>query len=160
MPPVSEGAPATDPFRPFRPRRGRVVALTMAVVTLLVFVGGAAISPGPVTAEAWTVGDRVTLALFGVAIAWFLLRYATIRAVPSRDGLLIRNLLMTHRLAWAQIVGLQFAGGDPWVKLDLIDTDIVAVMAIQKADGPSGRAEAARLAALVEALGEASPDAG
>ncbi|MFV0462341.1 MAG: PH domain-containing protein [Nostocoides sp.] len=145
---------ADDPFRPFRPRRGRYVTLVMAIVTVLVFIIGAIITPGPVDGEAWRVGDRIMFGGFGVLIAAFLLRYAMIRAVPTRTGLLIRNLLMTHRLDWSQVVAIQFAGGDPWLKLDLTDTDIVAVMAIQKADGPYARAEAARLAALLEALGD------
>jgi hypothetical protein len=43
-----------------------------------------------------------------------------------------------------------FGGGAPWVSVDLDDTDTVAVMAIQKADGAFGQAEAARLSALVQ----------
>lgn len=40
------------------------------------------------------------------------------------------------------------------MSLELTDTDTVAVMAIQKADGAHGRAMAARLAALIEFHGE------
>jgi hypothetical protein len=44
--------------------------------------------------------------------------------------------------------------------VELDDTDTLAVMAIQKADGAFGRAEASRLAALIQALGPTadSPD--
>ena len=49
---------------------------------------------------------------------------------------------------------MQFGGGAPWVTLDLDDTDTVAVMAIQKADGTISRAEAGRLSALVQVHGE------
>jgi hypothetical protein len=80
-------------------------------------------------------------------------RYATIRAVPTREGLTVRNLVLTRQLEWAQIVRVQFGGGAPWVSLDLDDTDTVAVMAIQKADGAFGRAEAGRLSALVQVHG-------
>jgi len=65
----------------------------------------------------------------------------------------IRNLITTRKLEWAQIVRVQFSGGAPWVTVDLDDTDTVAVMAIQKADGALGRAEAARLSALVQVHG-------
>jgi Bacterial PH domain len=54
-------------------------------------------------------------------------------------------------------MSIQFSGGDPWVTLDLDDTDTVAVMAIQKADGEWGRREASRLAALIQALGLGFP---
>ena len=40
--------------------------------------------------------------------------------------------------------------------LDLEEGDTVAVMAIQKADGPVAGREASRLAALVQAFGETS----
>ena len=67
----------------------------------------------------------------------------------------MRNLLTTRTVEWSQVVSVQFAGADPWVTLDLADTEALAVMAIQRADGARGRQDAARLAALVTALGEA-----
>ena len=70
----------------------------------------------------------------------------------------MRNLFLTRRLGWAQIVRMQFGGGAPWVSLDLTDTDTVPVMAIQKADGAHGRAMAGRLAALIEYHGRSIVD--
>jgi hypothetical protein len=66
----------------------------------------------------------------------------------------VRNLVLTRTLEWAEVVGVQFGGGEPWVTLDLEDGDTVAVMAIQKADGDVSGREASRLAALVQAFGE------
>ena len=152
MPPASGTAPATpDPYAVFRPRRGRRVALTMAVLSMLIFVSGAISLPrvDPLFGG-WGVPDRLLLVGCGAAVSALLWRYATIRAVPSTQGLVIRNLLTTRTLEWAQIVGVLFGGGAPWVSVDLDDTDTVAVMAIQKADGAFGQAEAARLAALVQ----------
>ena len=57
----------------------------------------------------------------------------------------------------AEVVGVQFGGGEPWVSLDLDDGDTLAVMAIQKADGDVSGREASRLAALVQAFGESRP---
>jgi len=152
MPRASGAAPATpDPYAVFRPRRGRRVALTMAVLSMLIFVSGAISLPrvDPLFGG-WGVPDRLLLVGCGAAVSALLWRYATIRAVPSTQGLVIRNLLTTRTLEWAQIVGVLFGGGAPWVSVDLDDTDTVAVMAIQKADGAFGQAEAARLAALVQ----------
>jgi hypothetical protein len=104
----------------------------------------------------WGTGDRLTFFGLGVAVAFVAWRYAAIVAVPSRSGLVVRNLVLTRTLEWAEVVGLQFGGGEPWVTLDLEDGDTVAVMAIQKADGPVAGREASRLAALVEAFGEAA----
>ncbi|NLG21650.1 MAG: PH domain-containing protein [Actinomycetales bacterium] len=73
-----------------------------------------------------------------------------VRAVPDRTGLRVVNLVHSQELEWAQVVRVSFGGGSPWVVLELSDTEELAVMGIQRADGAFGRAEAARLAALVE----------
>jgi hypothetical protein len=86
-----------------------------------------------------------------VLIALMMWRFAALRAVPTPSGLEVRNVLLTRRISWDQVEAVRFAGGDPWVLLDLTDGDQLAVMAVQRADGPYGRAEASRLAALVEA---------
>jgi Bacterial PH domain len=147
----------SDAFAVFRPRRGRVVALSGAVLSVAVFTVIAVFLPGPAEGGIWRGGDRVFFAGCGVAIAALLWRYATIKAVPTRGGLTIRNLVLTREVTWDAIMSIQFSGGDPWVTLDLDDTDTVAVMAIQKADGEWGRREASRLAALIQALGLGSP---
>jgi Bacterial PH domain len=145
------GRAQSNPYAVFRPRRGRRVAVTMAVLSLLIFAGGALSLPASDgLSDGWGIVDRLLLASWGAAISAFLWRFASIRAVPSTQGLVIRNLVTTRTLEWAQIVRVLFGGGAPWVSVDLDDTDTVAVMAIQKADGAFGQAEAARLTALVE----------
>lgn len=140
------------PLAPFRPRRGRVVALAVVWTSLLIFGTIAVIMPDQ--DGRWGPADRLMLFAVGVVIAALAWRYASIVAVPSRSGLTIRNLLLTRTLEWPEVVGIQFGGGEPWVTLDLLDGDTLAVMAIQKADGEVADREASRLAALVEAFGE------
>jgi hypothetical protein len=144
------GGAARDPYAVFRPRRGRRVAATMALASVLVFTGGALSLPVDPLVDGWGVLDRILLVCCGVGLAASLWRFASIRAIPSTNGLVIRNLIITRTLAWTQIIAVQFGGGAPWVSLDLDDTDTVAVMAIQRADGAFGSGEAARLSALVQ----------
>jgi hypothetical protein len=147
----ADGRRQPDPYAVFRPRRGRRVGLTMVVLSLVIFTGGALSLPRvDPHVGGWGPIDRLMLIAVGVAVAAFLWRFASIRAVPSTRGLVIRNLVTTRTLEWAQVISVQFGGGAPWVSVDLDDTDTVAVMAIQKADGAFGRAEAARLSALVQ----------
>jgi hypothetical protein len=151
------GTPARrdpDPLAPFRPRRGRAVALGAAASSIVVFGAIAVLMPTE-TLGHWGPADRLMLFGIGVVLALVAWRYASILAVPSRAGLVVRNLVVTRSLEWAEIVGVQFGGGEPWVSLDLEDGDTVAVMAIQKADGDVADREASRLAALVQAFGEA-----
>ena len=136
------------------------MAYGFAAATLVVFGVIAVILPGPDEGGTWRVGDKFFFALVGVAIALLLWRFASIRAVPTRESLTVRNLFTTRTVSWQDVLDVRFAGGDPWVTLQLSDTDTLAVMAIQKADAEYGRAEAGRLAALVQALGPSakSPD--
>ncbi|KQX66678.1 PH domain-containing protein [Angustibacter sp. Root456] len=145
---------AGDPFGPFVPRRGRRVATGFAVGALVVF-GVLAMALPATGYRGWSVGDSLLMAGFGVLVAVVMWRFAAIRAVPSREGLVVRNVAVTRRLTWAEIEAVRFANGDAWAWLDLVDGDQVAVMAIQRSDGARALAEASRLAALVQGLGTA-----
>ena len=141
-------------FAPFRPRRARAVALSVALVSLLIFGGVAFLLPARVGDGIWEPANQIMLFGIGIVIALLAWRYAAMSAIPSRERLVVRNLVLTRTLEWPEIVGVQFGGGQPWVQVDLADLETLAVMAIQKADGPFANREAARLAALVAALGE------
>jgi MFS family permease len=144
-------------FAPVHPRRGRVVAYVSAVASLVLFGVIALVLPSPEQGGEWRAGDRIFFAAVGVAIAFLLWRFGSIRAVPTRESLTIRNLVVTRTVSWRDIAEVRFEGGDPWLTIELVDTDTIAVMAIQKADAELGRAEAGRLAALVQALGPTPP---
>lgn len=137
-------------YAPFLPRRSRIVASTAALGTVVVFTIVAFTVPRGGSAG-WSGFDSAMLIVFGVAVAAFLLRYAMVGAWPDERGLRVRNLLTTRRLDWAQIVAVQYGGGQPWAVLDLADTEQLAVMAIQRSDGPVAMREAQRLAALIAA---------
>lgn len=127
----------------------------MAVLSVVVFATVAVLLPSNAGLTTWQPADRVLLAGIGVLIALVCWRYASIRAVPTLEGLVVRNLAVTRTVTWAQVIDVEFGGGAPWVSLELDDTDTLAVMAIQRADGPTAMAEAQRLATLVRDLGEA-----
>jgi len=154
----TDGHSRSDPYAVFRPRRGRRVALMMSALSVLIFTGAALAMPWVDPQHGgWGVPDRLLLVGCGVALAASMWRFASIRAVPSPRGLVIRNLIATRTLDWPQIIHVQFGGGAPWVSVDLDDTDTVVIMAIQKADGAFGKAEAARLSALVQVHGGPRP---
>ncbi|MGZ4626959.1 MAG: PH domain-containing protein [Kineosporiaceae bacterium] len=143
---MSSAAPDLD--APFRPRRARWVATGFAVTQAVVLLALAAAMPGsgPI---AWHWYDRAGVLVLAAVIAWVLSLFARLRADPGPRGLAVRNVVRRTDLEWAQIVAVRFGGGDPWVTLDLDDGDVLAVMAIQRADGDYGAAEARRLATLV-----------
>ena len=136
-----------DLVRAFRPRAARVVSLGLAV--LAVCGTGVLLVSLPSFAPAATSADAVGFALLGLVLAWFCWREASVVAVPDATGLRVRNLMLSRRVAWAEIVSVRFGAGRPWVQLDLADGSTLAVMGIQRADGAHAEAEARRLATIV-----------
>ncbi len=124
--------------------RGRRTAIGFAVAQAVLIVGIGFVAPGA------GILDYVGFVAVAALIAAVLLRFARLRAEPSPDGLVVRNVVRREELSWPQIVAVRFGDADPWVTLDLSDGDTVAVMAIQRADGDRAMAEARRLAGLVE----------
>lgn len=137
-----------DPYRPFRPRAARAVSLVLGAAVLVMMVLIAALLPRIVGGPA-SVGDRLGIVGFGVAVAWFLHREAGVRALPDPQGMTVRNLLVTTRITWPQVVSVRFGPDRPWVQLDLADGQSLAVMAVQRADGDRAQQEARRMATLV-----------
>lgn len=141
----------SDAYRAFIPRRGRAMAFAAAALMVVTFgvVAFAVLPTGGPTG--WTMLDKCVMFAFGCFLGWGLSRWGLVRADPTPEGISVRNLFMRRFVPWAEIVDVQFGGGRPWCLLDLADTEQLAVMAIQRADGPSAEREASRLAALVQA---------
>jgi hypothetical protein len=129
---------------PFRPRLARWTSL---VVGGLVLIGTAAIVW--VTGPFVGVPDQVGFGVLGLGVAWFCWRESRVALQVDPQGLTVRNLVLTRRLEWAEVISVRFGQGRPWVQLDLSDGDTIAVMGIQRADGAFADAEARRLATLL-----------
>lgn len=133
---------------PFRSRRGRLVGWAGAIGVCGALLVTAAALPWSGPAQVHPV-DRAGFVVLAVLLFWGLSRFALVSAEPSETGLVVRNLLLTRRLEWPEVLGISYGRGDSWVTLDLSDGDTLAVMAIQRADGERAAAEASRLATLV-----------
>ncbi|MBE1874957.1 PH domain-containing protein [Myceligenerans sp. TRM 65318] len=121
-----------------------------------VFIALVAEGPGAESAV-----NRVSTIVIGLFFALLTVRFAAVRAEPDPKGLTVVNYVRRRRLAWAEIVAVRFGSGDPWVHLDLADGSVLAVMAVQRADGEHGMNEARRLVDLIAEHGEAAdPDPG
>lgn len=149
---------ATGPVAPvFRPRRARLVAGAFAVVLPIALL---VLAVALVVMGLATVLTGSLFVLFGFAVSWFCHRQASVSATPTPRGLVVRNLIETRRLDWAEIVAVRFPQGDAWVRLDLDDGSTLAVMAVQAADGARAVEEAHRLVVLVRQHGEAAEPGG
>ncbi|GAA3512113.1 PH domain-containing protein [Georgenia daeguensis] len=133
---------------PFRPRAARLMTVFLGVLTV---AGAAAIIVTLPRMEGVVFGpaDQAGTAVLALGICWFLYRQGAVAARPGERGMVVRNIIHTREVEWAEILAVNFGDGAPWVQLDLSDGGTLAVMAIQRADGEHGRAEARRLATLV-----------
>lgn len=135
--------------RTFRPRRARVVGWGFAIGIFVVMVGvsiGLSFAPD----SGWTPSDSVSAVVFALLLSAGLVRLVSVRALVTPEALVVRNVVFTREVAWGSVVAVRFGGADPWLTLDLDDGENLAVMGVQRADGEFARAEALRLARLVE----------
>lgn len=140
-----------DAVEEFRPRLARIAGWAGAVIALVAMAAVAAVLP-----SAFSIVDRVAFVAVGAAGAAFCVKEAMVRVTARPDRLEVRNLIGSRDLEWAEVVAVSFPEGDPWAHLDLADGDTLAMMALQRADGPAGIAAARRLAELVRERGEVS----
>jgi hypothetical protein len=118
-----------------RPRKVLISAWIGAVVTLVLFTVIAVLLRNSPTGVYFRFADQVALVLLGVLIAAGVLLLARPRVRADADGIEVRNILVTHRYAWSDVVRVAFPDGASWARLDLPDDEYVSVLAIQAVDG-------------------------
>ncbi|GAA0685995.1 PH domain-containing protein [Kitasatospora atroaurantiaca] len=128
------------------PRRNRVVLLPLCVLLVTMFtVIAFALPPN------WHLNDRAALVVSGLLFAGVGLMLVRPRVSADDEGVTVVNFVRSRRLAWAEIVRVNFRQGDPWVTLDLADGTALAAVGIQPAGGHEQAIRAARaLRDLVE----------
>jgi hypothetical protein len=126
---VTPAADQTPAVRTWRAIRGRRAAIVAAAV---MFLG--AIALGAALPEPFKTGDKVGVACVGIPIAVVLLLLARPSLTVSADGLVVRNLVGSRRLGWAEVVAIRLGPDDSWASLDVADGTSLAVMALQTMD--------------------------
>lgn len=90
------------------------------------------------TGVIFRTADQVAIAMLGAVIAGFMCLFARPRLRVGAQGVAVRNLFGYRLFPWHEVVGVSFHPGARWARLDLLDDEYVAVMAIQAVD--KGRA--------------------
>ncbi|MEV0536666.1 PH domain-containing protein [Kitasatospora sp. NPDC050463] len=131
------------------PRRTRAVLLPVCVLLVVMFVALAFALPA-----SWQFNDRLMMVLSGVLFAGAGLMLARPRVSADAEGITVVNFVRRRRLAWAEIVRVNFRQGDPWATLDLADGTSLAAVGIQSGVGKAQAiADARALRDLVERRG-------
>lgn len=128
---MTDEAPATLDVRPLR---ARWIALVLAVVLVTVFSVVAALLRRTDTGVYFRTSDQVAMVLLGCLLGGAALLFARPRVRADADGIMVRNIVGTHRLPWELVLRVSFPDGASWARLELPDDEYLAVMAIQAAD--------------------------
>ncbi|MGW2870201.1 PH domain-containing protein [Kitasatospora sp. NPDC001225] len=128
------------------PRRTRAVLLPVCVLMVVLFSAMAVLLP-----ENWQLNDRIMMMASGLLFAGVGLMLARPKVSADAEGVTVVNFVRRRRLAWAEIVRVNFRQGDPWATLDLADGTSLAAVGIQSGVGKDQAiADARALRDLVE----------
>lgn len=149
MPTTTDG---TEPLI-VRPRRARVVAVVAAAVVVVLF---SLIAASLKSEAVFSTGDQAAMVGLGVMLAAGVLTFTRPSLHADASGLRIRNVIGGYELPWEVVRSLRFDHGAAWASLELVDDDLVPVMAIQRADKERAVAAARALRGLLERYGPAA----
>ena len=100
-------------------------------------------------ANGWGPGSRISVVVFGLVIAYFLHRLASVRVETDADGVTVVNILNRRRLEWAEVVGVRLSRDDAWMLLDVSDGSSLAAMGVQRSEGALAEEQVRTFARLV-----------
>lgn len=119
-----------------RPQRARVVCWICAVAVLVVFtLVGTALSGS--TGEGTAVfqrGDQLAMIGLGVLAAAGILLFTRPRVEADGQGIRVRNVLGGYHLPWDVVRAVRFDRGAAWASLELLDDDLLPMIAVQVVD--------------------------
>ena len=137
--------------RAYYPRVTTLTAIGLSVVLLVAAWAGWRALP-PDIQQLFNGAQVATLVLFVLVMLGVMLGVGLSHIRADDEGLLIRNGLRTHRIAWQQIEGFRFTAHDPWAYVLVAeDPGSRPLMAVQRVDGARARRFVAELTAQWEA---------
>lgn len=145
-----------------RPVKGTRVAWVLAVLVVAVFTAVATTLRGTTESgkSVFQAGDQVAMIILGLLGALGILLFTRPRVEADERGIRIRNLVGGYDLSWDLVRSVQFNRGAPWASLELVDDDLIPMMAIQRTDKQYAVAAVRGLRALLTAAQEADHPAG
>ena len=142
-----------------RPVRGTRVAWVLAVLVVAVFALVATTLRGTTDSgkSVFQAGDQWAMIILGWLGALGILLFTRPRVEADERGIRIRNLMGGYDLPWDVVRSVQFNRGAPWASLELVDDDLIPMMAIQRTDKAYAVNAVRGLRALLAAATESAP---
>jgi hypothetical protein len=117
-----------------RPRRAMIMCSVLAVALLAVFVVVAVLLRTGDTGVRFQRSDQAAMVGIGILLACGVMLFAIARVRADAEGIEVRNVLVTRRFAWTDVLSVSFPDGASWARLELPDDEYHAVMAVQAVD--------------------------
>ncbi len=117
-----------------RPRRAMIMCSVLAVALLAVFVVVAILLRTGDTGVRFQRSDQAAMVGIGILLACGVMLFAIARVRADAEGIEVRNVLITRRFAWSDVLSVSFPDGASWARLELPDDEYHAVMAVQAVD--------------------------
>jgi len=134
-------------------RRARRIARISAVAVVLVSVALALTLRGKTDSgdSYFRPEDQIAMVLLGLLAAAGVLWFTRPRVVADAHTVRVRNLLGWVEVPWEIVAAVRFDRGHPWASLELLDDDVISMMAVQAADKEYAVATVRALRALLAA---------
>jgi hypothetical protein len=140
--------PKADRPLVLRPRRAVISSVVGAAAVAVLFIVIAVLLEVTPTGVYFRLADQVSIGLIGLLIAGGLLLMARPRVRADAEGIEVRNVFVTRRLPWSDVVRVAFPDGASWARLELPDYEYLPVLALQATDRDRAVAGITRLREL------------
>ncbi|RSM37344.1 PH domain-containing protein [Amycolatopsis balhimycina DSM 5908] len=117
-----------------RPRRAMIMCSVLAVALLAAFVVVAVLLRNGDTGVRFQRSDQAAMVGIGILLSAGVMLFSIARVRADAEGIEVRNVLITRRFAWSEVLSVSFPDGASWARLELPDDEYHAVMAIQAVD--------------------------
>ncbi len=120
-----------------RPRKIRRVCWVLAPTVVAIFAVLATALTGPTGESDGAVfqrSDQFAMVVLGLLVAAGILLFTRPKVVADGEHIRVTNVIGGYDLPWTIVRAVRFDRGNSWASLELMDDDVVAVMAVQATD--------------------------
>jgi hypothetical protein len=117
-----------------RPRRAAWMSGVLAVFLVVVFTVVGILLRNSNTGAIFQASDQIAMIGVGILLAGATLLFAMPRVRADTKGIEVRNVLLSRRFAWSDVLSVTFPDGASWARLELPDDEYYSIMAVQAVD--------------------------
>ncbi|MFG1926167.1 PH domain-containing protein [Cryptosporangium sp. NPDC048952] len=123
-----------------RPHRLTIVCWALAVAVVVIFsvvavlLGRPTTTVDPEVGPPFGLGDQIGMVFLGFLLAAGVLSLTRPRVVADAEQIKVRNVVGGVTVPWTLVRGVRFDRHSPWAAIELLDDELVSVLAVQAAD--------------------------